>query len=307
MIGLTANATTTTENDSDHLVNAGLVPGDFFYSTDRFFERVSLSLTINDKKKIEKYLRYAEERLAELNEIDPEKKHEWVDKLFDDYGVNLQKANNILTNLIAEEKISQTKIKKLQIKVEAITTKEEMIHSKTKAKINNEAKSAVQELKVQSYLLALYEDLSEDEISILLEKKIMRQDIVKIKALSLLSGLSIIEIIELDIFLPDNPKSKKMEVEFDFNKLEAVLGINKEQLVVDLKAYHKSLNENRKAEHEKENAEKEIGKSQEEINRLKDEAKKREEEAEKKRKEIEEKIKERMNENNNNQGNGKGS
>ncbi|QVK17929.1 hypothetical protein KHQ81_14045 [Mycoplasmatota bacterium] len=307
IIGLSTKATTTnTDNDSDNqLIDAGLVPGDFFYFLDRFFENVSLKVTFSDEKKIEKHIKFSQERLAELNEMNPEKKHEWVDKLYDDYGVNLNKANDMLTNLISEGKINKNKKEKLQIAIEDVTSKEEMLNEKIKDKINEEVKDKVKELKVQTYLTAMCEDLTEEEMNSLRENNIKKHDMVRIKALAMLSDMSISDILDLDIFLQDDPTSKKVEKKIDFEKLKTELDIDKEQLINDLKEYHKTLNQNRKAEKEKQHAGNEKGKSQEQIDKIREEAEKRQEEAQKKRDEIKERIKDKMNGKEDNKGNGK--
>ncbi len=307
LIGLTSKATTTTISDNDlqddNLVNPGSIPGDFFYSFDRFFEDVSIKLSFKDEKKIEKYVRYAEERLAEINQLNPEENLEWMDQLYDDYGMSLKQANDLLTDVISKGKLKAGKLEKLQIRIERVTTKEELINSKAKGKINTEVKEKVKELKVETYLTTMSEELTDEERDSIINKNIKGKDIIKLKSLSQLSGLSIDEIMELDIFMPDDPVSKVREMEIDYNKLETVLEIEKEQLIEDLKDYHKALNQNRKAEKEQEKADKDKGKSEEEREEIKEEAKKRKEEAEKRREEIEKKIKDKIN---NGNGNGRG-
>ncbi len=304
-IGLSVNAenVTTTISDntenSDTLIDAGLIPGDFFYGFDRFFENVSLFFTFNNEKKVEKYSRYAEERLAELNKISLDKQPEWVDKLFDDYGVSLNNANNLLSDMITKGNVKQSVIEKLQITVENVTSKEDLIKSNTKEKINQEIKNVVQGLKVQTYLTTICEGMTTNDIELLDNQNVSNHNKVIIKALADLSDISISDIINLDIYLPDDPTTSIIEKNLDIDKLDNILGIDKEQLIQQLIEFHKTLVQKWQAEKESQNAQSHSGKTQEEIDQMKEEAQEKQEEAQLKQDQIKEKIQEKINQNGN--------
>lgn len=59
----TTTATATT------VVDAGFVPGDFFYFLDRWTEALNITFTFNKEKKARKHLEYAKERVAEMSEV----------------------------------------------------------------------------------------------------------------------------------------------------------------------------------------------------------------------------------------------
>lgn len=277
---------------SEKLTNAGTIPGDFFYKFDRFFENLSLSLTFDDEKKVEKHMRYAEERLAEINQLDPEEDLEWLDKLFDDYGVSLYKTNILLTNIIIKGEINSDKLEEIQIKLENITTKEEKINLNAKEKINEESKTKVQEVKVDSYLISISEKVSKEEQTTTNGKSIGEGMLIKLKSLSNTFGLSIDDILEMDIYVEDDLTTKEVEKEIDFLKLESELGLDKEQLIDNLKDFQKSILENRKAEKEKEKIDNQKGKTDEEKEELKKEIEERQKESQEKLNELQEKIRE---------------
>jgi uncharacterized protein DUF5667 len=55
--------------DVNNLPDAGITPDSSLYVFDGLFEKLSLMLTFNQEKKVAKELRYAEERLAEVQEM----------------------------------------------------------------------------------------------------------------------------------------------------------------------------------------------------------------------------------------------
>jgi len=70
----------------------GIGPGNPFYFVDKLSERLSLIFTFNKVKKAEKYLEFAEERLAEAIEEDAAKT---IDDLLEEYQGSIDKANEI--------------------------------------------------------------------------------------------------------------------------------------------------------------------------------------------------------------------
>ena len=74
---------------------AGITPDSWMYGFKRFFEDIDLFFTFDDVAKAEKYLKYAELRLAEAKEMAEKGKPEFVDDLIEEYEDNLEKANEI--------------------------------------------------------------------------------------------------------------------------------------------------------------------------------------------------------------------
>lgn len=62
----TSTTTTTLVISVD---GAGLAPGDFFYFIDRFSESLNMAFTFNKEKKASKHIKYAKERVAEMDEV----------------------------------------------------------------------------------------------------------------------------------------------------------------------------------------------------------------------------------------------
>ena len=71
---------------------AGLTPSSPFYFLDITFEKIGLFFTLNTEKRIEKYLKYSEERLAEAEEVANENKPELVEKAIKNYEKNISLA-----------------------------------------------------------------------------------------------------------------------------------------------------------------------------------------------------------------------
>lgn len=292
-------ATTEQTASNEELIGAGITPNSVFYGIDRFFEKISYFLTFSDEKRIEKLTRFSEERLAEINEIDADKNQESLDDLYDDYGTDINKANNILTKLIEKGKASEDKLQKMQGILEKATTKEELIKVKSKDKINQELKNRVQEIKVQVYLTVISDIMNEEENEQL--KKYGNGVILKLKALAEITGLTMDEILNLDIYGPDDPTTEIVEKDLDFEKLEKVLDLDKEDLIDYLKDYHKNKVEEREAEKERQQGKKEDEEEDTEKGE-KDEAEQRREEAQKRQEEIQKDMNERVKGNENESG-----
>jgi hypothetical protein len=75
---------------------AGITPDSWMYGFKKFFEGVDLFFTFDDVAKAEKYVRYAELRLAEAKEMAEKGKPEFVDDLLKEYKDNLERGNEIL-------------------------------------------------------------------------------------------------------------------------------------------------------------------------------------------------------------------
>lgn len=263
-INTKAESTTTDTNTTTNgkLISAGITPDSPFYGIDRFFEKVSYILTFSDEKRIEKLTRFSEERLAEINTLDEDKDQEWLDDLYDDYGSNLNKANNILNKLIVKGKTKDTKIQKMQDLLEKASRKEELVKKSKKAKMNDELKNRVKEIKVQVYLTVLSDKITDADRKQL--KNYGYGVIVKLNALCELTGLPMKDILSLDIYGPDDPTTAKIEKNIDFNKLQKVLNLDKEDLIEKLKEYHENKQKEQEAEEEYQHKQEEERKKEEE-------------------------------------------
>ena len=77
------------------LPEAGITPDSWLYGFKRFFESIDLFFTFDEIAKAEKYLKYAELRLAEAKEMAEKGKSEFVSDLAKEYENYLEKANEI--------------------------------------------------------------------------------------------------------------------------------------------------------------------------------------------------------------------
>jgi hypothetical protein len=80
----------------EDLPKPGAVPGDLFYGLDRAAESIQLAFTRNGVKKGELHLKFAEERLAELDKVVEKNKTKHVEKLTTDEEQEVEKAQEEL-------------------------------------------------------------------------------------------------------------------------------------------------------------------------------------------------------------------
>ncbi len=73
----------------------GIAPDSSFYWFKKFFEGFDILFTFDDVTKAEKYLKYAELRLAEAKKMTEKGKLEFIDNLIEEYEANLEKGNEI--------------------------------------------------------------------------------------------------------------------------------------------------------------------------------------------------------------------
>lgn len=85
--------------------DAGLIPGNPFYFLDSWAEGLSLFFTFNNEKKAEKRLRFAEEKIAEAEELagdaglDPEKLQKRLDKAMSKYEEHMNRLDKRLDKM----------------------------------------------------------------------------------------------------------------------------------------------------------------------------------------------------------------
>ncbi len=97
-----SGVTETPEEETD----AGITPDSIFYFFDIALENLDLALTFDEEAKVEKFIAYAEERLAEAEEMNDEEKQEFVEELILEYLANIEEASDGLVGLddeVAEE------------------------------------------------------------------------------------------------------------------------------------------------------------------------------------------------------------
>jgi hypothetical protein len=72
-------------SDVDTLPEAGMTPDSPFYFMERWGEQISLAFTFNTEAKVEKALRYAEERLAEAEAVAAQNKVRAMERAYKEY------------------------------------------------------------------------------------------------------------------------------------------------------------------------------------------------------------------------------
>lgn len=233
ILSFTSKAEETT-NSEDEFVNAGVMPGSFFYGFDKFFENVAIKLTFSDEKRAERLTKIAEERLAELNELDPDLADQYASELFNEYGLSLEKANIYIAKLINEEKLSEEKITRIENRVEKAYNRQERVREKIREKISAEIKEKVQ-LRIRNAKASIFSKFID------LDKAIELHDygfgygqILKLQALSELSEQSIDDIILIEGAITTNDDNSKT---INIDILLDELNLTSEQLKEKLSEY----------------------------------------------------------------------
>jgi len=118
--------------------NAGITPSSRFYFFDTAFEKINLFFTFGAEKKAHKALKYADERLAEAEEVANENNPEAVEEAMENYQANISLATEKSKELEDEEKT-----KKLLNTVSENTTKHQETLARVLEKVPEEAKEAI--------------------------------------------------------------------------------------------------------------------------------------------------------------------
>ncbi len=221
LIGSKTNAsdiTTSEKMDTTstvNLPNPGIKPGNFFYKFDKFFENLSLKFTFNDEKRAEKLSRFAEERLAELNSIDSKTAQKYGDELFNEYGLDVEKANLYIQNLAADGKISNNKL----AKIEALAQNSEMIQEKIQDKLQDRVSESVRTQvrnDIQNTKISMFSQFTDvDTIVQLHEDGYCYRDLLRLQAISELSLITIPDLLLIEnsvITTEDNIKTVDIEI-----------------------------------------------------------------------------------------------
>lgn len=82
----------------------GITPDSPLYTVDKTMEKIQLRLTTNEAKRAELRFKFAEERLAEAEEMNKKEKPEFVEELMEEYDNELQETNNEMEKAIARGK-----------------------------------------------------------------------------------------------------------------------------------------------------------------------------------------------------------
>lgn len=235
------------------LDGAGIKPGNLLYFLDKGVEDFRLWLANSEEKEAELLLKFAEERLAELNELDEDDLVEYADELYEEYGVNLETVNEMLATLIAEGKISEEKAVKLQEALGHTADVEAAVDDEKVGKVTEELKEKVKEAQTKSYAVAVATGLEEAAITTLKDQGYGYGEILKLQAISQMSGLTIEDLLFLDIYEEDEDGER----EIDFGRLATELGLEKDDIKDQFKTYKNAIKDVRKEKNEERKQEKE--------------------------------------------------
>ncbi|QVK18588.1 hypothetical protein KHQ81_02405 [Mycoplasmatota bacterium] len=239
-LSVSANQESTTETqDSENNseikieIEAGINPDSPIYFLDRGFENIRLWLTKDEAKKADLLLKFAEERMSELNDLPEDKVTKYVDKLLDDYSDKINQANKKMNTLIFKNKISEKTKLKLHDRLNHTVDTDEALKNKVKEKISTEIKAKISEIKNKTYLTAIASGLTNDEIDALKEQGYGYGEILKLNCISTITGKTIEDLKMLDIY---NDLG-----EIDFSKLATELYITEEEVMTQIKEYRDTV------------------------------------------------------------------
>lgn len=221
----------------------GIKPDSPFYFIDKGFEDFRLWLTKNEEKEAALLLKYAEERLAELDALDRDEVDEYIDELYQEYGFKLEKVNNIISKLIVNDKISQSKAEKLTTKLSRTASLDTIIDSTS---LSEEIKQEIQTSQLKSFSVAVTLGLNEEEVIDLKGQGFGYGEILKLNAIATLSDLSIEELMYLDIFT-----TVTSDKEIDFVKLATELGLEQSEIKTQFRQYNQAVKQNKMEQKEK--------------------------------------------------------
>lgn len=123
-------------------ISSGLTPSSVFYFLDNWGEWINLKLTFNQAKKVEKKLRYAGERLAELKALEEEGdvKKEYAEKI----KVKYEKLSADAEKDVKDLKTKGRDVAELVKKIEAITIKQTAVLEEVLDKVPEQARDAIE-------------------------------------------------------------------------------------------------------------------------------------------------------------------
>ena len=83
------------QEDVEELPNQLILPGNALYGLDKAMERVQLAFTFREQSKARVRLNIAQERLAELHQLQIEKREMYGEQLMEEYQLNLGEAQRL--------------------------------------------------------------------------------------------------------------------------------------------------------------------------------------------------------------------
>ncbi|MBS3950895.1 MAG: hypothetical protein KGZ53_09595 [Peptococcaceae bacterium] len=81
-------------------VSAGVTPDSAFYFLDKLIEDIQLALTKTPQAKATLLTAFSQERLAEIEALDPQKLNQYIDGLLNEISVTLQQASDAVTKAV---------------------------------------------------------------------------------------------------------------------------------------------------------------------------------------------------------------
>ncbi len=120
-------------------VEPGITPDSPLYFLDRLFEAIAVSLTFDPAKKAELRLRYAEERLAELEVMKEKNKTEVIKELSIEYAEELEEAEKELEKAEKEGK----NVTEIEVKLRNTTARHIEVLTRVYQEVPEEARPAI--------------------------------------------------------------------------------------------------------------------------------------------------------------------
>ncbi|MBW3001295.1 DUF4382 domain-containing protein, partial [Candidatus Woesearchaeota archaeon] len=115
-------------------------PGQLFYGMDKFMERVRLAFTVSNIKKAKLHVKYAEERLAELEEVVKKNKTKYIAKLIEEHEEELEEAQEEIDKAAAKGK----SVEEIAAHVAVMTYKHIEVLNRVLAQVPEQAKPHIE-------------------------------------------------------------------------------------------------------------------------------------------------------------------
>lgn len=245
----------TTRSEEQFKIGSGITPDSPFYFIDKGWESFRLWMTTNEEAEAKLLLKYAEERLSELNDLDEKKVSKYGDKLYEEYGRKLERVNEMLAKFVTKDDLDTDKIESLKDKLDHVSDVDLAVGEKRLNQISKEVRERIRETQMKAYAISIATDISEEEVTELKDLGFGYGEILKLQAYSQLANITIDELMYLDIFTEDEHGERVI----DFGKLALELGIEQDALKSQFKEYKdavrlvvKEKNQERKQELEQE-------------------------------------------------------
>jgi len=205
-------------------VKAGIKPDSPFYFLDRGWEKFRLWITVNEEKEMKLLLKYSEERLAELNELNDDLLIKHADSLYEAYGINIEVINHQLSKWVIIGEMEESKLIIFKEQLNHIIEVDSSIEQSKINHISQEVKSKINDFKTTSCALVIVSHVDKQALHKLNDQGFGYGDMIKMMAIMDLSGKSIEELMYLDIYTEEKQKSIEMsqlanELDMDMHEL----------------------------------------------------------------------------------------